>query len=127
MHISTITKTGTENWQRYKLRSAVFISFVFMWKVKGGYAIYLLASQESECLAHSSFLQPKKKKKNQCSQKFFPCPTSVYSEFKDSLVSSYLVNDGSQGCIYHHDPIFQGFHYVVRSIHSSQLLFKVLP
>lgn len=50
----------------------------------------------------------------------------VSSGFQDRPFKAYLVNDGGQGCIYHHDAIFQGFHYMVRSIHSGQLLLKVL-
>lgn len=52
--------------------------------------------------------------------------SSVFLGCKDCSFNSYLVNDGIQGCIYHHNTIFHGFYYMVRSIHSSQLLFKVL-
>lgn len=46
---------------------------------------------------------------------------------KDCPFDSYLVDNGSQGCIYHHDTTFQGFDDVVRPIHSSELLLEVLP
>lgn len=70
MQICTITKTGTENWQRCKLLSVVFASFLFIQKVKVGYAIYLLPNQEPESLAHPSFLQQKEKKNQKASSVF---------------------------------------------------------